>query len=83
MGKAFLTVDAAFVRDLLHLPADCEILTSVEGKRGTIRVLVDHPTIADGCIDVTATFKREEVIVFAGFEPVPQRPPAPPVDHQE
>lgn len=73
MGKAFMNIDAAFLRQLLHLPHDCDVVTSVEGERGIVRVMVEHGSISAETVEVSANFKKQEAIVFDGFLAVRRR----------
>jgi hypothetical protein len=51
MGIAVLKIDPALMRDVLHLPSNCEIIGDPY-----LNLLVDHPDIPDDAIEVSAIF---------------------------
>ena len=74
MGAAYLVVDAQVLRDILRLPSDSQIVCSCEAASGTVKLLVDHPSIDADAASVTAVFRRQEPIVFQGFQTTERSP---------
>jgi hypothetical protein len=57
MGVANLMVTPELLRDMLHLPADCEII-----GEPYVRLLVDHPDIPAEAVEVSALFTSSRLI---------------------
>jgi hypothetical protein len=77
---AYMDISGQLLRDLLHLPADAEIIASSEGTDNIVRVLVAHDSIPRSAIRVTGMYRSiHGVSVFDRFdvaESVPRHDPA-------
>lgn len=76
MSRAILRIDGEYLAERLCLPADC-IVRGTDG-RPVAGVMVEHPSIPEGCNEVSAWFRRRDdgTIDFLKFEPV-HRPSEP------
>lgn len=68
MAAAYLLVAPELIREALHLPEDCEI---VANHAGAVRLLIDHPSIPPGTVEVSVVFKMKPN--FDGFTVLTKR----------
>lgn len=73
MSVAILKISAEVLRQLLHLPSDCEVFSMESGH--TVWVLVNHPSIPDKALFVNAIMVTENGVTrFDRFEEIPNWP---------
>jgi hypothetical protein len=68
---AYLTISGEVLRQLLHMPSDCEIVASVDGEADQVRLLVGHESIPPEALEIVAIYRTiHGVSVFDHFEVV-------------
>lgn len=73
-GIAVLKVSGELLRQMLHMPTDCEIIGSLNSEDEAVELLVEHSSIPPNAIQVIGKYRSiHGVTVFDSFDVVKER----------
>lgn len=65
MARAYLKLSTTLLEELFRMPAG--VIVADPGTPGVVNLLLEHPSIDPDAGYVTATYRRQEALVFEGF----------------